>query len=422
MSLPIRRSEMNLNKPLNIVFATHGYKPAYRLGGPIISVSSLAESLVQLGHRVTVITTNSNLDVDLECDSGEPVDVEGVSVLYFKRSEYLRKVFGRIPYISGTSGYAYSSELGQAAARHIGSADLVHTHIPFVYPTLACARVAKRLRKPLFYHQRGAFDPNRLQFRQLKKAMYMKFVERPILDYATGLVALTAAEKDSYRRVGATAPCTVIPNGIRVGNYRASPMAQPLGIAPDKQVILFLGRLHDIKGAELLLSAFLQAFPNDASKVLVMAGPDECGLERKLKQASNSLHSFGRVLFPGMMMGEEKLDLLARADVFCLPSEAEGFSMAVLEALASSTPVVISPGCHFQEVADSGAGIVCDRSVDAFAFALKNIFANSSELKAMGARGYKLVVEKYKWETIASSTIELYRDGIERMQANGELR
>jgi len=57
--------------PLHILYAVHGYKPAYRVGGPILSVSAAAETLVRKGHQVTVFTTNSNLDEDLDV----PVDL-----------------------------------------------------------------------------------------------------------------------------------------------------------------------------------------------------------------------------------------------------------------------------------------------------------------------------------------------------------
>ena len=89
-----------------------------------------------------------------------------------------------------------------------------------------------------------------------------------------------------------------------------------------------------------------------------MAGPDEWGMVEKFRQEIMKCGHGKRVLFPGMVTGEAKQGLLARADLFCLPSDAEGFSMAVLEALANSTAVLLSPGCHFPEVERAGAGRV----------------------------------------------------------------
>ena len=74
---------------MKILFAVHGYKPAYRIGGPIVSVAALAERLVAKGHEVTVFTTNSNLDQDLDVETDRPHLIDGVEVWYFRRESYL---------------------------------------------------------------------------------------------------------------------------------------------------------------------------------------------------------------------------------------------------------------------------------------------------------------------------------------------
>jgi len=65
---------------MHILFAALGYKPAYRIGGPITVLTTLADKLVSRGHKVTVFTTNSNLDCDLNVPTDQPVDVDGVEV------------------------------------------------------------------------------------------------------------------------------------------------------------------------------------------------------------------------------------------------------------------------------------------------------------------------------------------------------
>src|ERR1043166_4787482 len=102
--------------------------------------------------------------------------------------------------------------------------------------------------------------------------------------------------------------------------------------------------------------------------VLTIAGPDEWGLEAQWRQRT---HERGRVVFPGMVSGDEKADLLARADLFCLPSTAEGFSNAVLEALASATAVMLSPQCNFPEVESANAGVVVDADAGRMAAAMR---------------------------------------------------
>ena len=386
---------------MKILYAVLGYKPAYRVGGPIHTVSAAAERLVRKGHEVVVFTTNSNLDEDLDVPTNQPIDVDGVQVWYFKHEEPIQKWLPFIPYLSKSIGFLYAPAMRAQLDRTVPSVDVVHTHMPFVYPTYAAGKAAIRHQKPLFYHQRGVFDPERLKFRGMKKRLYIKAIERPIMRRATTLIALTEAEVRSYRALGVQTPCRVIPNGVDIVDHQQSFDRSDYSfynISPDEMVILFMARLHPIKGADRLIRAFLRIHSAFPKATLVMAGPDEWGIVEKFRQEIMSAGIGNRVLFPGMVTGETKQELLARADLFCLPSDAEGFSMAVLEAMAHKTAVLISPGCHFPAVESSCAGKVVPLSVDALASALSSLLADKKSLRVMGKSGYHLVKTEYTWD------------------------
>lgn len=404
------------SRHLHVLYAIHGYKPAYRIGGPILSVSAVAERLVRRGHKVTVFTSNSNLDQDLDVPLNRPVDVDGVEVWYFRRREIIPRSSRALSYFSKSVGYLFAPAMIGALRRVVPQVDLVHTHLPFAFPSLAAASAAICFNKPLFYHQRGVFDPERLRFRSLKKRLYIRAVELPIMNRATTLIALTEAEQQSYRALGTSTPCEVIPNGIAVDDYRTSPTSADaqLGVPAGALVILFLGRLHPIKGADRLVSAFLRIARAHPRAVLVMAGPDEWSVEAKLRDAASDAGIRERVIFTGMVTGSRKLDLLARADLFCLPSDGEGFSMAVLEAMASNTAVMLSPGCHFDEVEPRGAGVVVGTSVDELAAALTAHLGDCEGLREMGRRGRALVRERYRWDVVVQRLLDAYGAGIER--------
>jgi glycosyltransferase involved in cell wall biosynthesis len=168
-------------------------------------------------------------------------------------------------------------------------------------------------------------------------------------------------------------------------------------------MILFLGRLHPTKGADKLLDAFTRMMNEFPAAKLVVAGPDEWNLQAQWQRAGD------RVVFPGMISGEEKADALARADLFCLPSSAEGFSNAVLEALANSTAVMLSPQCNFPEVESAGAGVVVEAEVEPMAAKMRELLADPARLRAMGEAGRRLVSEHYSWDAITDCLIELYR-------------
>lgn len=401
---------------MKILFAVHGYKPAYRLGGPIYSVAAVAERLARRGHEVIVFTTNSNLDQDLDVPIDQPLDVDGVEVWYFKHEEPLQRFLPFVPYLSQSIGFLYASAMRAQLHSVVPSVDIVHTQMPFVYPSFAAAKAAMRYRKPLFYNQRGVFDPARLRFRSLKKKIYIRAVERPIMHSATTLIALTKSEVDSYRALGIQTQCRIIPNGVKIGDeVRAEGSLCGLpGISDSAPVILFMARLHPIKGADKLIEAFMLIEKRFPDAVLVMAGPDEFKIAEKFRQKIARAGLEQRVLFPGMVNGELKQSLLSRADLFCLPSDAEGFSMAVLEALAGSTAVILSPGCHFPEVEAVGAGRIVGADPAKMASMMTLLLEDRKTLKSMGQKGRDYVARHYSWDVIVDQLEDAYREGIVR--------
>jgi glycosyltransferase involved in cell wall biosynthesis len=406
---------------MKILYAVLGYKPAYRLGGPIHTVSATAERLVRKGHEVIVFTTNSNLDQDLDVPTNRPIDVGGVQVWYFKREEPVQKWLPFVPYLSKSLGYLYSPAMRAQLDRIVPLVDVVHTQMPFIYPTYAAGKAAIRHKKPLFYQQHGVLGPEHLKFRGVKKRLYIKAIERSIMRRATTLVALTDAEIRGYRGLGVQTPCRVIPNGVDIVDqekFFERPACSPFNISEDETVILFMARLHPLKGADKLIRAFLMLHSAFPKATLVMAGPDEWGMVEKFHQEIMNAGIGNRVLFPGMVTGEAKQELLTRADLFCLPSDAEGFSIAVLEALANSTAVLVSPGCHFPEVEKAGAGCVVQPEPNALCNAMADLLDNPEKLKEMGKKGRDFVSRHYSWDTITDQLIETYAEGIERNRKN----
>jgi glycosyltransferase involved in cell wall biosynthesis len=402
---------MDNSKQLKILFAIHAYKPAWNFGGPAVSVSSLAESLVKKGHKVFVSTTNSNFYEKLDITPNVPHDINGVKVWYFDYTNKIQSIFPYIPYLSKSVGFLYAPAMKQHLLRTMDFIDVVHTQLPFAYPTYVAATIANKKRIPYFYSQRGVLKQKHLKHRSFKKKLYFYAIENRILKHARALVALNNEEMESYKILGLNNPCHIIPNGINVKNYwqhHKGIVQKKLNIPETAKIILFLGRLHWIKKLDCLLDAFIEISKLDHQSFLVIAGPDESGISNALRKKACACGIANRVIFPGMVTGDEKKDLLARADIFCMPSEEEGFSMAILEALASQTPVVISPGCHFDEVAQYSAGIVTSNDPLLLGQAISGLLSQPAELLTMGKNGFCLVKQKYTWDLIADKHIEMY--------------
>jgi len=402
---------------MHILYVAHGYKPAYRLGGPVWSISALAEGMVARGHDVTVFVPNGNMDEDLDVPTDRAVLVDGVTVRYFRREEPLKRYLPAVKYLSQSIGYMYTPDLLPVLRPMLPAIDVVHTQMPFVYPTQAAARLAIAQGTPLFYSQRGVLDPSRLRFRGLKKSIYIRLVERPIMRRATGLVALTAEEVRSFQALRVKTPIHLVPNGIDVTRFRRSAVPGTLGemgISEAHKVILFMGRLHELKGPDLAVDAFIAIARRHPDAVLVLAGNDEQGLLPSLRARIADQDLTGRFIVSGMVTGDRKLDLLARADLFVLPSVGEGLSMATLEALASGTPAIISRECNLPIVAEAGAGAIVGRNSAEFAEALSRFLGDPAMLEEAKERAYVLARDRFGWTPILDRLEAIYSQALVR--------
>ena len=114
----------------------------------------------------------------------------------------------------------------------------------------------------------------------------------------------------------------------------------------------------------------------------------------------------------GPLHGARKYAALRSAACFCLPSRQEGFSIAILEAMACGLPVVISEECHFPEVAQSGAGRVVPLEPAALAAALGEVLEDRNAARRMGDAGAQLVQSRYTWPGIAEQFLSIYRQSV----------
>lgn len=396
---------------MRILYVTPAYKPAYRMGGPIATVAAAAEALARMGHDVVVATTNANLDTDIDVPLETPQNVDGVTVWYFRREEPLRKWLPFIPYVAQSMGFVYAPAMKDALRRLIADADVVHTQMPFVYPTYAAARLAEQLGKPLFYHQRGNFLGSHLQRRSLKKRLYIALIEKHTLEHAAGLIALTEAERDAFRAIAPATPCHVIPNGVVVPPPDAGAAArveERWGVPRDATLLLFLSRLEMWKGADELIETFARVQAAHPALYLMMAGHDVDDVAQRWRPRAEAGGYARRLIFTGVVSGAEKEDILQRADLFSLPSRGEGLSMAMLEAMAHGTPVMLSPECHFPDAERAGAGIIVERDPAAMAAALEALLADPERLRAMGEAGRAWMQRDYSWDVVARRLLDVY--------------
>ena len=175
-----------------------------------------------------------------------------------------------------------------------------------------------------------------------------------------------------------------------------------------KFVLLFFGRLHAKKGLDLLAEAVGSARRDHPDIHLLLAGNDDGALEPFLDQA-RSLGISDRITQVGHVAGERARMAWAAADAFVLPSYSEGFSMAILEALACRLPTLTTTACHFPELARAGGGIVVEPTVPGVESGLRDLLERSPEERAgLGRNGRRMVEERYTWDRQAERLASVY--------------
>lgn len=379
---------------MHILHVTPYYAPAYAFGGVVRAVQGLAETQAQNGHHVTVLTTDA-----LTLDSTISVDQEtlnGVTIYRVPNRVYrLRRYNLSTPF-----------GMGKIATDLLHDVDVIHMHEFRTTENLLVLSEAQRYHIPVVLSPHGTI--NLQTGRRAIKNLWDSLLSPRIAPKIDHVIALAQAEKDDvaqlWQQFSNSPDISIIPNGIHLAEFDNPPDAATFRQKYDldeAKVILFMGRLHERKGVLPLLQAFLKAdLPNTK---LVFAGPDE-GMRAQLKSLANE-----HVMFTGYLSGDERLQALSSADIFALPAVGEGLSMAVLEAMATGVPVLLSPGCNLPEAQTANAGLIVDPTSESLTQALQMLLNTETDLTQMSANAQQLVKSRFTWDVVAAQLDEVYK-------------
>ena len=372
---------------MRILHIVPSYMPAQRYGGPIVSVHGLCRALVEVGHDVDVFTTSIDGDGNLDVESDERVDMDGVGVHYFAARTPRR--------------WYYSPAMAAALRERLATYDVLHIHALFLHPINAGASAARRARVPYLLSPRGMLV--RALFEQRSswlKASWMNLGGRRILERANAIHVTSATELDEVKAFGLDYRNIVeVPNGID------SVTPNGAGVLRDPNLVLFLGRLSWKKQIDRLITAMTYC----PQLNLVIVGNDEEGLLPSLRAQAQRLGIAERVCFAGPAHGKEKDEWYARAGMFVLPSQSENFANTVLEAMAAACAVIITPAVGLSQVVRQGeCGIVCDDTIEDLSAAMRKIARDPQGAAEMGARGRQIAGQNFLWPLIADRMAQVY--------------
>jgi glycosyltransferase involved in cell wall biosynthesis len=216
--------------------------------------------------------------------------------------------------------------------------------------------------------------------------------------------ATAESEYRDIRAAGLRGPVAIIPNGVDLGPGRAA------DASPDRRRrLLFLGRLHPVKGVDLLLGAWRQVQDRFPGWELVIAGPDENGYRAHLEECASQL-GVRRVSFTGAVYGQEKVAAYRAGHLFVLPTHSENFGVAVAEALAQGLPAIVSKGAPWSGLESHGCGWWVEPGLAPLRDCLAEALAlPAAQLAEKGARGRDWMRDEFSWELVGRMMYETYQ-------------
>lgn len=390
---------------MRILNVTESYAPFYELGGPPAKVEALSRGLAERGHEVTVLTA----------DWGVEQRIAGTEI----EKKFARSPFGwtgegrgvKTVYLPTWLRYratSWNPSVVKFLRERLSEFDVAHIFGLYDLLGPAVATACAKRGVPYVVEPIGMFVP--IVRNMWLKRIYHRFYGTGMLAKAARVIATSEQEieelaggipreKIVLRRNGVMKPDKLPERGIFRKKY---------GIGEMDRMVLFLGRLSEKKSPDLLLRAFskLRESVGEAAVRLIFTGPDEQGMEARLRRMAKELRIEERVIFTGAVFGKEKWTAYRDADVFVLPSQNENFGNTAAEAAAIGTPVIVTENCGVAPLLAEG-GIVIPHEEGELVKALDELLQNGTLRERLG-RQAMTAAAKIGWDEPVRETEALY--------------
>jgi glycosyltransferase involved in cell wall biosynthesis len=364
-------------------------------GGPTEGVRQRGLRLRQLGHTVEVVTLDD------------------------PKQDFLKEFPLMVHPLGPAHGsYRYSARLVPWLKVHARGYDAVIVNGMWQYHSFGAWRALKRLGVPYFVFTHGMLDPwfkRTYPLKHLKKWLYWPWADYRVLRDAQAVLFTSEEERLQARHsfwlyraqervvaYGTSAPPDDAA-GLRERFLAANPQLR------DRRILLFLSRIHEKKGCDLLIEAFAQVAATVPTLQLVIAGPDQTGWVSRLMSLARDRGVADRISWPGMLRGELKWGAFYSAEAFVLPSHQENFGIAVAEALGCGLPALVSDKVNiWREVQSFGAGLVAPDTLQGTARLLREWLALTPvQRRVMGQRAVDLFRDRFTVDAMAMSLLEV---------------
>lgn len=367
----------------------------WAIGGPARIIYDHTTEVLKQGHQVDILSPMT------PGEKSYPVP-EGAKLIECARTTPISNYYRE-----------FSIEMYQYLKANINQYDVIHMHGIWHFGSLAPFLLPHKGVLVVTIH--GLLDRWAVAHSKWKKQLVTLLYQKRLLGNADLIqINNTDEEQDVIRYLGHRPKnMVIVPNGMKVSEYTNLP---PKGIfrtkhqiSDDQKIVLFMGRLNIKKGLDLLLPAFLKVHKLIPEAILILAGPDD-GYQKETEAFIKSNNLESRVKLVGMLTDTDKKEALSDANLFVLPSYSEGFSIAVLEAMTSQVPALVSDRVGFGDyIKRYDAAYLTPLTPDAVAEGLLKILQDADYAKMISNNAYKMVIENFDIKVVANQLLEEYK-------------
>jgi len=382
---------------LKILHTYSAYKPSFETGGVARSCYEITKGLAKMGHEVTVYTTDRG-ENRVDTKKNSPVEVDGVQVYYFKnisnhlamRSKIITPYYAplvarkKIENFDIIHIHGYRNFLSAIVAYYARKYDVSYV----VQPRGSAQKMAKSLPKTTFDLLFG--------YKILRRAARILLSSKNEYSLSKPILEMVENNEDGF---------SYMPNGINIDDFYDSEaheknFRRSYNVDQDQKIILYLGRISERKGIDLLIKSLRGLIEKRRKLKLIITGPRN-DYELKLKNNVKKLKLEKHTIFTGPLYNSDKIEAYNAADVFVLPSKdkQESFGNVVLEASACGTPCVATDVCGVTEWMDNLI------KVDSNEKSIVKGIEKALSKEELGKKAREEVYEKFKWKSIIENEL-----------------
>ncbi len=351
--------------------------------GPSYSVRRLTESLIKIGRDVNLLS--------LEWPNTPKIN-------------YLHTfpIFGNPRIGSSPKLFDWLDK----RVNNTSNPPILHNHGMWQMNAVYPGTIANKYKIPYIVSPRGTFSQIAFNSGSIIKKCFWPLYQKPSFKNVSLFHATSYQEYLDIRNRGFKQPVSIIPNGIDIPpRFEKSKRS--------RRTLLFLGRIHPIKGLDILLPAWKHLQDKFPDWELRIVGNDfgyhgTTGYKNTIIKISNQLN-LKRVIFLDALFGIEKWKAYAESDIYILPTYSENFGVTIAEALSSGVPVIVTKGAPWENIEKIGAGYWTDISIESLSNSMEELMRMTPhELNIMGEKGRDWMINEFSWNIIAKKMSIMY--------------